>query len=180
MLQITIPGEELYDEDAQEFIEVGAVTLRLEHSLVSLSKWESKFEKPFISKNDKTPEEMIEYVHMMCLDPDFPREKLQELSQKNVEDIVKYIESKQSATWFNDNPTARPNREVITSEIIYFWMVTLRIPFECQDWHLNRLLTLIRVCNEKTQKPTKQNKQTSAQQRRDLNAQRRQMYNTTG
>lgn len=180
MLTIVVPGTEMYDEIKQEFVREGDITLELEHSLVSLSKWESKYEKPFLGKDSKTTEEVLDYVKCMTLTPNIPPEVFYNLSEGNINDINNYIEAKMTATWFNDTPGAPPSREIITSELVYYWMITFQIPFECQYWHINRLFTLIRVCNVKQAKPKKMSKAEIAHRNRELNAQRRSQLGTKG
>ena len=180
MLTITIPETELWDETREEYIYTKRQTLQLEHSLVSISKWEGKWCKPFLSSNDKTLEETIDYVKCMTVTPNVKPEIYRCLSDENIEEINKYIAAPMTATWFSEDKTARPSREVITSEIIYYWMVALNIPFECQKWHLNRLLTLIRICEIKNQPPKKMSKSQIASRNAALNAARRKQLNTTG
>ena len=180
MLTIVVPGTEMYDETKQEFVTEGDITLELEHSLVSLSKWESKYEKPFLGKESKTTEEVLDYIKCMTLTPNIPPEVFYNLSEGNITEINKYIEAKMSATWFNDAPSAPSSREVITSELVYYWMITFQIPFECQYWHINRLFTLIRVCNVKHAKPKKMSRAEVAARNRELNAQRRSQLGTKG
>ena len=180
MLTIIVPGVEMFDEQTQEFITEGDVTLDLEHSLVSLSKWESIHEKPFLGKDEKTTNEVLDYIKCMTLTPEIPEEVFHKLSEGNIKEINNYIEAKMTATWFNDPPGAPASRDVITAELIYYWMVTFQIPFECETWHLNRLFTLIRVCNIKQAKPKKMSRSEIARRNRELNAQRRQQLGTTG
>ncbi len=180
MLQITVVLEEGFDDKLQEFVVMEKYDLELEHSLFSLSKWESEFEKPFLTATEKTVEETVAYVREMVLGEIPPEEILQSLSEENFKAINDYIATKRTATWFADDPTAKKSREVITSELIYHWMISLNIPFECQYWHLNRLLTLIRVCNEKNSPPKKMSRSEAALQRRKLNEERRSRLGTSG
>ena len=180
MLTITVPGIEFFDESTEKFSSSEGYVLNLEHSLVSLSKWESFWEKPFLGGQDKTSEETLWYVVAMSQGKIPPEEILQRLSDENMDQINAYLTAKMTATWFADRPNQRPNQEVITAELIYYWMITLNVPMECQHWHLNRLLTLIRVCNEKNQPAKKMNKSEMIQKRRELNAQRMSKYGTRG
>ena len=180
MLTIIVPGVEMFDEQTQEFVTRNDVTLDLEHSLVSLSKWESKHEKPFLGQSEKTHEEIIDYIKLMTLTPNVPDEVFLKLSEKNIIAINNYIESKMTATWFSEAPGAPKSRDVITAELIYYWMITFQIPFECENWHLNRLFTLIRICNIKQAKPKKMSRSEIAARNRELNAQRRSQLGTKG
>lgn len=181
MLTITIPKQELFNEANETFITLGAVVLELEHSLSSLSKWESKFQKPFLIAGDKTPEEIVGYIKAMLITQNVSDEVLQRLTEENMEAINEYIDSKESATTFPKSPKGkRPSREIITAELIYYWMVTYNIPFECQYWHLNRLFTLIQVCNIKNSKPKNRSAKEIAEENRALNEQRRAQYGTKG
>lgn len=180
MLKITIPAMELFDEKTQEFVSVPETELELEHSLISLSKWESKWCKPFLSKEEKTIEETLDYIKCMTLTPDVDPTIYNYLSQNNIEQINKYIEAPMTATTFRPDPRNKANREIVTAELIYYWMVGLNIPFECQDWHLNRLLTLIRVCSVKNQPAKKMSRREVMSQNAALNAQRKAMLGTKG
>lgn len=179
MLSIIVPGIEVFDNEAQEFTTQGDVVLELEHSLVSLSKWESKFEKPFLGKTEKSTDEVMSYIEMMAVNK-VPEETFSRLSEDNFKAINNYIEAKMTATWFNEPPGAPPSRDVITAELIYYWMITFQIPWECEKWHLNRLFTLIRVCNIKQAKPKKMSRSEIAARNRELNAQRRAQLRSKG
>ena len=179
MLQITIPATEMWDESKQEFNHTKERTLQLEHSLVSLSKWEAKWCKPFLSKKDKTYEETIDYIRCMTITQNVDSDIYYCLSNENLEQINDYINSPMTATFFS-NTNSSPTREIITSEIIYYWMIALNIPFECKKWHLNRLLTLIRVCEIKNTPPKNRSPQEIMTQNAALNAARRAELNSKG
>lgn len=180
MLKINIGGEEYFDSETEEFVIQHSTSVELEHSLVSLSKWESIFEKPFLKAGEKTTEEVLTYIHCMNLSPEISPEVFSALTDKNLEQINAYIESKQTGTYFSDPPANSRNQETITAELIYFWMITFSIPFECQHWHLNRLITLIKVCNAKNAKPKKMSRNEIAERNRTLNAQRKAELGTKG
>ena len=180
MLRITIPATELWDEDKEEFINTKEQTLQLEHSLVSLSKWESKWHKPFLSKDIKTEEENIDYIKCMTITQNVDPKVYNFIPNDIREKIKEYIEDKMTATWFNDEKSGKGGSEQITSELIYYWMITQNIPIKCEKWHLNRLLTLIKVCNVKNQPPKKMGKKALMSQRAQLNAARRKQLNTRG
>lgn len=181
MLQIVIPiCSEGWDEENERFVEPQTITLDLEHSLVSLSKWESKWCKSFISNPNKTNEELMDYVRCMTLTENVDPEVYDHLTNDNVKQINEYISAPMTATYFTDDKRGKQNREIITSELIYYWMIAAGIPFECKDWHLNRLLTLIRVCGIKNQPPKKMSKRSIMSRNAALNAARRQQYNSTG
>lgn len=180
MLVITVLGVEMFDEEKEEIVTHGDVQLELEHSLVSLSKWESIYEKPFLGANNKTPEEIIEYIKCMMLTPNPPEDIFDRLSKENVEEINAYLEAKMTATWFSEQPGAPRTSEVITAELIYYWMTVFNIPFECERWHINRLFTLIRICNIKQSKPKKMSRSEIAQRNRAINEQRKKQLGTKG
>jgi len=180
MLTLSVVGDEYYNEETEEFESHGDFTLELEHSLVSLSKWESIHNKPFLSERTKTPSEILSYVECMILSPVYSPDVLQQLSVANFDTINEYIESKQSATTFGTMPERKGRGEVITSELIYYWMVAYTIPFECEIWHLNRLFALIRICNIKNAPAKKMSRSEVARRNRDLNEQRKAQLGTTG
>jgi len=180
MLRITIPAVEQWDEAKQEFIYTKEQTLSLEHSLVSLSKWESKWCKAFLTKQEKTFEETLDYIKCMTLTQNVDPEVYNYLTNGNINEINEYIEAPMTATYFSDEKTSKTSREQITAELIYYWMIALNIPFECQKWHLNRLLTLIKVCNIKNQSPKKRSKKDIMSRNAALNAARRKQLNTKG
>jgi hypothetical protein len=170
---------EYYNDETKEFGTEDYI-LELEHSLVSLSKWESFFEKPFLSDVAKTTEETVWYVMAMVLTPNVPPEVYEKLTEENLEAINVYINSKQTATWFASKATKPGAKEVITSEIIYYWMITLNIEKSFEHWHLNRLFALIKVCNEKNAPKKKMTRAEIAQRNRELNAQRKAQLGTRG
>ncbi|MBP5596556.1 MAG: hypothetical protein J6Y02_14315 [Pseudobutyrivibrio sp.] len=180
MLHIIIPAQEYYDERTETFVNTKEITLTLEHSLVSVSKWESKWCKPFLSKDAKTPEETLDYIKCMTLTQNVPPETYNYLSNENISEIKKYIEDPHTATFINEGPGGSKSREVITSELIYYWMTALNIPWESQKWHLNRLLMLIRVCNVKNQPKKKMSQRELMSRNAALNAARKQKLHSKG
>ena len=155
-------------------------TIVLEHSLVSISKWESKWHKPFLSDKPKTAEESLDYIKCMTITQNVDPSLYKFLSKENYEQINKYIEDPMTASWVNDVNGKKSSREVITSELIYYWMIALNIPVEFQKWHLNRLLMLIKICNAKNQPPKKMSKGELMRRNRSLNAARRKASGSRG
>lgn len=183
MLQLEIPEREFYDELTSSFIKTKKESLQLEHSLVSLSKWESKWCKPFLSKETKTYSETIDYIRCMTITQKVDQQVYLNLPGEIFTQVDEYINQKMTATWFNDKENNQKSREVITAEIIYYWMIAHNIPMECQKWHLNRLLTLIRVCNIKNQPPKKSGRKEGRKERGSraaLNRARRAQHGTNG
>lgn len=182
MLTLMLGATEAYNEETQAFTKQGGITLRLEHSLVSLSKWESIHEKPFLGDGEKTPEEITSYVECMVLTENPPEDFLNSLIEEDYAKIEAYISKKMTATWFSEHPgVPRPrNSEIVTSELIYYWMTAFKIPFTCETWHLNRLFTLIRICNLKQEKPQKMSRAEIARRNSELNAQRKAQLGTKG
>lgn len=180
MLSIEVPlGEEKWDEASQEFIEPKTQTLQLEHSLISLSKWESKWCKPFLSST-KSDEETLDYIRCMTVSNNIDSTVYEHLTQKNIQEIVDYINAPMTATKFPKEQRNKRKNEIITADIIYYWMITLQIPSEYQKWHLNRLLTLIRVCEIKNSPPKKRSRSEIAAEYAAINAARRKQLNTKG
>ena len=181
MLKITIPAREMFDEKTQTFFTPKEQTLQLEHSLVSLSKWESKWCKAFLNpKVEKTLEETIDYIKCMTITQNVDSNIYNCLTRSNIDEINKYIESPMTATTFNKKTQEGGSKEIITSELIYYWMISLNIPMECQRWHLNRLLTLIRVCEVKNSPPKKRSRREISNEYAALNAARKKQFNTKG
>lgn len=179
MLRLEVPMAESFDSAKNEFVASTVFVLELEHSLASLSKWEAKFEKAFLGKQEKSVEEVIEYIRIMVQTPDVPEEVFGHFSPENMSAINDYINAKMTATTINEVP-GRSSQEVITAELIYYWMIALNVPFECQHWHLNKLIMLIRVCNVKNKPPRKMSKGEAMRRQRETNAMRRASLGTRG
>lgn len=180
MLILEIGNEEYFDEESSEFKAIGGYTLELEHSLVSLSKWESIFEKPFLGGTQLSVEELEAYIECMILTPEFPPGVVAEMQPDHIEQIYKYIEKSHTATKFGAMPKNKIQNEVITSELIYYWLVAFQIPFECETWHLNRLFALIQICNSKSQPPKKLSKAEHARRAHEINERRKRELGTSG
>ena len=182
MLTIIIPEREFFDEENSLFVYTKERRIVLEHSLVSISKWEAKWHKPFLGKEAKTIEETLDYIKCMTITQNVDDRTYKTLTKENIQTVTEYIEDPRTATWFNDRSKNKGvNKEVVTSELIYYWMVALEIPFECQRWHLNRLLTLIRVINIKNNAPkSKMGKREVLKSNAELNANRRKMTGSSG
>lgn len=176
MLEIDVSLEESYNEATEKFVTSKEFRVTLEHSLVSLSKWESLWEEPFLGKNEKTADQTISYVQMMVVGPELPQEVFQKLLTNHLEEIQAYIAAKMTATRISEIKGAAGRRETITAELIYYWMISMNIPAEYQHWHLNRLITLIRVISVKNTPPKKM----SMAERRSLNRQRLMQNRTRG
>jgi hypothetical protein len=180
MLELVIPETEQYDEARGCFITTKEQTLRLEHSLVSLSKWESKWRKPYLSRKPKTREEQIDYVRCMTLTQHVDPNVYTALTPKLLETVDAYINDPMTATTFAKGRRGRSANEIVTAEIIYYWMILHNIPSEYQKWHLNRLMTLINVCNAKNGPKKKMSQKEIFAQNRALNAARRKRANSRG
>lgn len=179
MLKIVLAATESYNESTREFVTYPEFKLELEHSLSSLSKWESKWEKPFLGDDSRTDEQTIDYIKCMTLTPDTPEEVYSRLTSDDYQKISSYIESSMTATWFNEK-NSKPSREIITAEVIYYWMIQSQVPFECEEWHLNRLITLLKVCSAKNAPAKKMSRADQAAQQRAINEANRKKYNTSG
>lgn len=179
-LTITIPAQEKYDEINNLFIQSEETTIRLEHSLVSISKWESKWQEPYLHKETFTREQELDYIKCMTISQNVKDEVYENLTLKNYNDIKDYISNKMSATWFSEDKSSKPNREIVTSELIYFWMTNYGIYKECEKWHFNRLMNLIRICSIKNSPSKKMSRSEILNRNRALNAQRKAAMHTRG
>ena len=182
MLRITIPATEYFNEETNEFISGGdAIEVRLEHSLVSISKWESKWEKAFLGKKEKTDEELLDYIRCMTITPDVPKDAYLRLTPALYKEIEDYINAPMTAIKFpKDNKSSQGMKDVVTSDLIYYWMIAYNIPVEFQRWHLNRLLALIRVCNMKNSPPKKSNPKDVLRRHAAINKANRRRYKSRG
>lgn len=181
MLIIKIPETELYDEETNRFSILSAQELRLEHSLLSISKWESKWHKPYLDTTtyEKTNEMNLDYIKCMTITQNVPDVVYSCLTQENINEIAKYIADPMTATWFS-NEASHANSEVVTSELIYYWMTATGVPFSCEKWHINRLLTLIKICSIKNGKPKKMSQREVAARYKAINAARRAKLGSKG
>lgn len=181
MLQLTIGGTEYFDQKTSEFITVKPQTIQLEHSLVSIAKWESKWHKPYLGDKPKTVEEEMDYIRCMTVTQNVDPLAYSSITGEQLKKIHSYISDTMTATWFsNTQKRGNTKGEAVTAELIYYWMIEAGVPFECQKWHLNRLLTLIRVCNIKNSPAKKMSKKDIYKQNAALNAARRKKLGTSG
>ena len=182
MLHIEVSGGEFFNEETNEFFNIKSRTLAMEHSLLSISKWEAKWKKPFLSKEERTPEEYLDYIRCMTVTPNVDPLLYTCLTNDNYDQIQNYIDDSHTATTFTSFNNSTPNRSrTITSELIYYWMIAYNIPTEYEKWHLNRLMTLIRICGiENNPKKKKMGRRAIYEQNRELNAARRAKYHTKG
>lgn len=184
MLTITIPEGHLFDEENQIFIDTKETTLQLEHSLISVSKWESKWKKSFLSNPDKSAEEVVDYIRCMTVNQNVDPNVYLVVTGSIMNEVNEYINDTMTATFFSERKGQNGyKKEIITSEVIYYWMIAQNIPMECQKWHLNRLLTLIKVCSIKNTPPekrSKQNKSDMLAERAALNAKRKAALHSNG
>lgn len=182
MLTIVVKGKELWDEKEQVFVKPDEdVVLEFEHSLVSLSKWESHYKKPFLTEDSKTQEEVLYYIRCMALRPDVPEEVFAGLELSHLAEINEYMNDPMTATFFNEPKTpGRPSAKIITNELIYYWMSGFGLPMEMQYWHLNRLFTQLKVCNLESQPPKKLSPGEAAARTRAINEANRKKYEGQG
>ena len=180
MLEIIVPGIEFFDELNDTFIQVPDTKLHLEHSLAAISKWESKYCVPYLLEDDRTYEQNVYYIQCMTLDEDVDPLVYDALTMKNIADIKEYMEKEQSATTISSVEKSFNRDRIITSELIYYWMTALNIPFECDKWFFGRLMKLISVCSEENAPRKKKPKDDVKKQYRELNAKRRAMTGSKG
>lgn len=173
MLQIVVPAcNDLWDERNECFITTKEQRLTLEHSLVSISKWESKWKRPFFKEPPATIDELLDYIKFMTLTQNVDPNVYLAIPVSVIDEIKAYMEDTMTATWFS-NINDKPNHRIITSELVYCWMFQLQIPMECQKWHINRLMTLIRVCSEENKPAKKMSPAETRARHRQINAMRR-------
>ena len=180
MLTLEIDGGELFDERTYEFVNIPKRTITLEHSLLSVSKWESKWKKPFMTASDKTFEETIDYVRCMTLEKNVDPTIYNYLTSEHIQMVNDYITDSMTASVVSDSNRPKNTGKFVTSELIYSWMFALRIPKECEKWHLNRLLMLIRIMDEQQQPKRKMKRNDVYRQNAELNRARRAKYGTSG
>lgn len=180
MLEITVPAGEFYDEEKNEFVESHETVLRLEHSLVSISKWEAKWKVPFLDEKQKTVEQTLDYIRCMTVSQNVDPLVYKALTPELIEKVNDYVNDPHTATWFNDRKRGGGRKQIVTSELIYGWMTGYNIPWEAQKWHLNRLMTLLRICEIQNTPEKKMSKSEVMARNRALNAQRRAKANSKG
>lgn len=181
MLRLNVEVEkEKWDESREEFVPPKYETIELEHSLRSISKWETKWHKAFLGKREKTNEELLDYISCMSLHGDIRKDLLYSLNDDNIESINKYIDDPMTSVCFQEDNSSSTSRDTVTSELIYYWMITAGIPFECDKWHINKLLSLIRVCSIKNSNGEKMNKNDLARRNAKLNSARKRKMGSRG
>lgn len=180
MIQITIPGGELFDQKTNEFVKFKTTTLNLEHSLISISKWEAKHKKPFLQTGNRSADEIADYIACMSMAQTIDPRIIYKAPAKEIQRVAEYIDDPMTATTFKEDPSQPKSHQIVTSELIYYWMIAYNIPFECQKWHLSRLLTLIRICGIKNAPPKKTSKAEMMRRRSQINAERRSRLHTKG
>ncbi len=180
MLEITVPENEFYHPGKNMFITIPSCTLSLEHSLISVAKWESKWHVPYLNAQKRTAAQELDYVRCMVIGIIKNDYVFSALSPENVTQIQNYIDDTMTATTFSKTTPQSKNRQIVTAEVLYARMFANNIPMECQKWHLNRLLTLIRVCDTTNSPPTKMSKKQTAARYAEQNALRRAQHNSKG
>lgn len=177
MLEIIVPASEMFIQETNEFINTKETTLQLEHSLISIKKWEAKWHIPYLHTKNKTNEQILDYVKDMTINKPSDPNCYYALTKDNIKAITEYIENPMTATWFSNNKKegqSNIRKETYTAEVLYWQMIELGIPVEFQKWHLNQLITLIRVINAKrSEHDKKMSPQEAAMKRSALNAKRR-------
>lgn len=180
MLQIVVPELEIYDRAKEEFRTLNSKIVSLEHSLLSISKWEAKWNKPFLSVEKFEQEELISYIQCMIISPNNTEDIILQMTNENISKISEYIDSPMTATTFTENGKPNNKKKIITSELIYYYMILYNIPFECQKWHINRLLVLIRICSIKSSPEKKMSRREIMAQNHKLNEERKKALKTSG
>ena len=177
---ITIPAQELFIPP-DRFVYTKETTIKIEHSLVSIAKWEAKWHVPFLDENtQKTNEMMIDYVRCMTISQNVDPEIFKFMPPEVIKEVNDYIDDPMTATWFKDANKGRGRGEIVTNELIYYWMIAQNIPLECEKWHFNHLMTLIRVCSEKNAPQKKMSRRDIYSQNKALNAARRKASGSKG
>lgn len=188
MLKIKIPKQDLWNEENEKFIHIDKeITINLEHSLISISKWEQIWKKPFLTKDQLTQEQTLSYIKCMCLNNIEDDKYYKALTPDNIKTINEYLQDPMTATFFNEQEKKKEKNRIITNELIYYWMISYNIPKECEKWHINRLLTLIKVCGAELEAQEKRSKgkskplsKSELSNRSKINAQRRALLNSRG
>lgn len=178
---ITVPEQEMFNNKTQEFYTIKSATFKIEHSLVSIAKWESKWHVAFLDdKVEKTDEMMLDYIKCMTISQNVNPDVYKHLTPENIKEINDYIGDPMTATKFIEDNRSVGRSEFVTNELVYYWMIAQNIPLECEKWHFNRLMTLIRVCAEKNKEPKKMNKRDILNRNRALNEARKKAHKTRG
>ena len=180
-IRIRIPELHLFNEATNEFFDIRETYLTMEHSLVSISKWESKWHIPYLAPGEKTPEQALDYLRCMTITQNIQPGIYNYIPDTEMRRIKNYIEDSMSAYKFKEEEGKGRTKKAITSDYLYFCMVTYRIPVEFERWHLNRLITLIQICSEENNpKKNKKSKRRITSDYAALNAARRAKLGTTG
>lgn len=184
MLDIIISDSEIFDDDKEEFVVVKGGNFTIEHSLLSISKWEAKWKIPFFKDGERTLEQTLDYIKCMTITPKVDESLYYKLTNDDFAKIDEYIHDPMTATTFNEieenNGSIGKRGRVITSELIYYYMIAYQIPQEYQKWHINRLMTLIKICNIENQPPKKMSRSELNKRNRALNAARRKKFHSNG